>query len=306
MKPFDDIVEKEVEASLSTLIDFIRYGLTQAARLKPWYGHGTTGAWDEMIALTLGSLGLAHDTPATVLQAHLTASEKSFLLAQLKKRLVDKIPTPYLTHRAYFCGQDYYVDERVLIPRSPIAELIEHRFEPWINPDAVHRILDLCTGSGCIAIACAYAFPEALIDGVDLSPDALEVASMNVKHHAVEAQVTLVQSDLWEKIDQSQYDLIVSNPPYVGREEYATLPLEYHHEPKMALEAAENGLAIVKKILKQAKHYLSEHGILVVEVGASDAALIAAYPNLPFTWVELERGGEGVLILTAKQLGEWV
>jgi ribosomal protein L3 glutamine methyltransferase len=291
-----------VAAELKTIADFLRFGLTQANQVELWYGHGTDNAWDEMLALVLGSLKLPLDVDPLLLQARLTKSEKMFLVTQLKKRLVDKIPVPYLTHEAYFAGQPFYVDERVLIPRSPLAELIEQHFSPWLEKIEVSQILDLCTGSGCIAISCAYAFPEANVDAVDISVEVLEVAKINVKRHGLEESVKLIQSDLWQNIPKKRYDLIVSNPPYVSHEEMKTLPAEYRHEPTLALEANNKGLDIVEKILAHAKDYLTPEGLLVVEVGNTEEALVEAYPDLPFLWLEFERGGEGVFVLTADQL----
>lgn len=305
MKPYNQDWHKQesiILDALKTPLDFIRFGITSAAQAGLWYGHGTDNAWDEMMALILCSLNLTHDVNAMVLQARLTRSEKQYLFSQLKKRIIEKVPVAYLTHQAYFCGEAYYVDERVLIPRSPIAELIEQRFEPWVEASHVRRVLDLCTGSGCIAIACAYAFPEAWVDAVDISEDALDVARMNVTQHQMHEVVRVIQSDVWQHVPPVQYDIIVSNPPYVGHQECQTLPAEYHHEPRMALEADDNGLKIIRQIIERAGEVLSPQGILVVEVGNSEPALVEAYPHLPFTWLDFERGGQGVFLLTAEQL----
>lgn len=206
---------------------------------------------------------------------------------------------------AYFCDIPFYVDERVLIPRSPIAEFIKNEFSPWIEASRVHRILDLCTGSGCIAIACCYAFPEAEVDAVDISSEALAVAAINSERLGVEDQLTLIESDCFSQVPQAGYDLIVSNPPYVGKEEMQTLPDEFRHEPVLALETSNNGLAIVEAILHNAHNYLNEHGILIVEVGNSETALCEAYPHVPFTWLEMSHGGHGVFLLTKQQLEEY-
>lgn len=287
-----------------TILDFLRFGLSRAHAEALYYGHGTDNAWDDMHALVLGSLSLPFDVDRMLLQARLTNEEKAMLCRQLERRITERVPVPYLTHKAYFCDLEFYVDERVLIPRSPIAELIRYQFSPWVTEEKVVRILDLCTGSGCIAIACCYAFPDALVDAVDISSDALDVAKINCERHGVQDILTLIQSDCFENVPYETYDLIVSNPPYVGHEEMETLPAEYRHEPTLALETENNGLAIVEKILRHAHLYLSDQGILVVEVGNSEEALIAAYPDVPFTWLEFERGGQGVFLLTKEQLTE--
>jgi ribosomal protein L3 glutamine methyltransferase len=287
---------------LHTLLDFLRFAqsLTRAENL--FYGHGTDNAWDDTLLLILGSLSLPRDLDPMFWQARLTQDEKNRLSQRLQQRIKERVPVPYLTNEAYFCDLTFYVDERVLIPRSPIAELIETQFSPWIETENVHHILDLCTGSACIAIACCYAFPDALVDAVDISSDALAVAAINQKRHGLEEQLQLLESDVFENLPNKHYDIIVSNPPYVSHEEMQVLPPEYRHEPKLALEAEQDGLAVVKRILKQAAHYLSEQGILILEVGHSEAALLAAYPTAMFTWLEFARGGQGVFMLTREQL----
>ncbi|MDI9819110.1 MULTISPECIES: 50S ribosomal protein L3 N(5)-glutamine methyltransferase [unclassified Legionella] len=287
---------------LETLIDFLRFGISQAYGKNLYFGHGTDNVSDEMHALILASLHLPLDSDPLLLQARLTSVEKQKLARQLSRRIIDKVPVPYLTNSAYFCELPFYVDERVLIPRSPIAELIKQQFSPWLIADRVERVLDLCTGSGCIAIACSYAFPEAMVDAVDISPEALEVAAINCERHDLQETVNLIESDCWENIPHVRYDLIVSNPPYVSHEEMQTLPAEYYHEPRLALETGSNGLAIVEKILAKAHDYLTEDGILVVEVGNSEQALEEAFPHVPFTWLEFEHGGQGVFLLTQQQL----
>jgi ribosomal protein L3 glutamine methyltransferase len=289
-------------ASFETVIDFLRFGLSVANKMPLYYGHGTDNAWDDILALVLGSLSLPHDIDSILLHAKLTSDEKKHLTKQLEQRVLAQIPVPYLVNQAYFFDLPFYVDERVLIPRSPIAECIASQFSPFIAADQVHRILDLGTGSGCIAIACCYAFPDALVDAVDVSREALEVAQMNRIKHDVETQLHLLQSDCFDALPHAAYDLIISNPPYVGGDEMAHLPKEYQHEPELALYAENNGLAVVEKMLFSASKYLSEHGILVMEVGNSEEALVAAYPQVPFTWLEFERGGTGIFLLTAAQL----
>lgn len=290
---------------LVSILDFVRFGLTWANSTPLHYGHGTDNALDEVYALILGCLSLPHDTNPMLFHARLTTGEKQMLTRQLERRMVDRVPVPYLTHKAFFCDLPFFVDERVLIPRSPIGELIGQQFSPWIEAGDVTSILDLCTGSGCIAIACCYAFPEAEVYAVDISHSALEVATINQKQHALEDQLTLIESDVFKSVPMQSYDIIVSNPPYVGADEMQTLPDEYRHEPVLALEAPKNGLAIVDRILQQATQYLSEKGILVVEVGNSEEALMEAYPDLAFTWLDFERGGQGVFLLTRDQLNDW-
>lgn len=294
---------KETE-ELSTVLDFLRFSLSCSINAHLYYGHGTDNAWDDMRSLILRSLSLPYDVDPHLLNGRLTTSEKKHLCQQLEKRINQRMPVPYLIKEAYFCDLPFYVDERVLIPRSPIAELIKDQFSPWIDADKVHRILDLCTGSGCIAIACCYAFPDAYVDAVDISSEALAVAAINREQLDVEEQLTLIESDCFNKVPQERYDLIVSNPPYVGKEEMQTLPDEFRHEPVLALETSNNGLAIVETILKQARNYLTEHGILIVEVGNSEEALGDAYPHVPFTWLEMSHGGQGVFLLTKQQLDE--
>lgn len=295
---------KETE-ELVTILDFLRFSFSWASKAELFYGHGTDNAWDDMRSLILRSLYLPYDIEPALLNAKVTSSEHKYLRQQLDKRINQRVPVPYLIKEAYFCTLPFYVDERVLIPRSPLAELINNQFEPWIKPESVHRILDLCTGSACIAIACCYAFPEALVDAADISSQALEVAQINRERLEVVDQLTLIESDCFTSVPKVQYDVIISNPPYVGKDEMATLPDEFRHEPVMALETGNNGLAIVEEILNKAHHYLSDQGILIVEVGNSEEALCEAYPTLPFTWLEFSHGGQGVFLLTKQQLQDY-
>lgn len=288
-----------------SIIDFLRFGLSRAGANPLHYGHGTDNAWDDMMALVLGALSLPMDVSPILLHARLSEEEKTLLCELLKRRIVDRVPVPYLTHEAYFCDLSFYVDERVLIPRSPIAELIQQQFSPWVDADNVARVLDLCTGSGCIAIACCYAFPEAQVYGVDISSDALAVAEINRERHGVQDHLILIESDCFNDVPDIQYDIIVSNPPYVGSDEMQTLPNEYRHEPVLALETGNNGLAITINILHQAHKYLTENGILVIEVGNSEQALVDAYPDVPFTWLDFEHGGQGIFLLTAQQIKQY-
>jgi ribosomal protein L3 glutamine methyltransferase len=298
MPHIDDVITQDFQS----IIDFLRFGISQANAAGLYYGHGTDNVLDDMFALILGSLSLPRDVDPIVLHARLTRDEKALLCQQLKRRIIDRVPMAYLIKEAYFCELPFYVDERVIIPRSPIAELIRQEFSPWIAVDDVARVLDLCTGSGCIAIACCYAFPGAQVDAVDISPEALAVAEINRKKYDLQDVLTLIESDTFENVPVLPYDIIVSNPPYVGHEEMQTLPREYQHEPNLALEASHRGLAVVEKILMSAHTYLSDHGILVIEVGHSEEALLEAYPHIPFTWLDFESGGQGVFVLTRQQL----
>lgn len=297
-----------VKAELQTLRDFLRWTTSRFLEAGLFYGHGNEDAFNEASQLLLSSVNLpVNELPELFLDARLSSDEKDKLLCLIEKRIEQRIPLPYLTHEAWFAGLPFYVDERVLIPRSPFAELIDNQFQPWLeSPDELGRILDLCTGSGCIAIALAMAFPEATVDAVDISEDALAVAEINIKKHELQDQVRAIQSDCWQAIEpQQQYDLIVSNPPYVGAEEMAGLPAEYRHEPASALEAADNGLALVREILLNAADYLSDKGLLFVEVGNSDLAVDAAWPDMAFMWLEFESGGHGIFMLDKAQCIEF-
>ncbi len=292
----------KIHPELQTIRDYIRYAVSRFSEAGLYYGHGTENAWDEAVALVLHSLHLVHDVNPAVLDARLTKAECEVLSTLIEKRVTDRIPVPYLTHEAHFAGHSFYVDERVIIPRSSFAELIENHFEPWVDPENVHSILDLCTGSGCIAIACALAFPDAIVDASDISKDALAVAKKNILRHQVDDQVTLHQSDLFKSLPAKKYDLIVSNPPYVSLDEMEALPKEYLHEPSLALASGKEGLDCTVKILKKAAEYLTPNGVLIVEVGNSEEALAEKYPNIPFTWLEFQHSEGGVFVLTQDQL----
>lgn len=287
---------------LQTVRDFIRLGASQFNRAGLHFGHGTNNALDEAVWLVLHALHLPPDLPVEYFDARLTGAEKRAVMALFQRRVEERLPVPYLINSAWFAGLEFHVDERVLIPRSPIAELIEQGFSPWIEPDRVNSVLDLCTGGGCIAVACAMAFPQAAVDASDLSTAALEVAEINVERHHLQEQLELVHSDLFENLQGRRYDIIVSNPPYVDGRDMAALPAEFRHEPELALAAGDDGLDIVRRILEQASQYLNPGGILVVEVGNSEQALVDAFPELPFVWLEFERGGDGVFLLTREQL----
>lgn len=290
---------------LHTITDFVRWGASQFNKAQLFFGHGTDNAVDEAIILVLHALHLPRTTPEILWHSRLTYIEKRQVLDLLNQRLELRIPAPYLTHEAWFANLRFYVDQRVLIPRSPLAELIERQYEPWVDAEKVTRMLDLCTGSGCIGIASAMlAFPNTEIDLADVSCQALEVAQQNIDSYGLEHRVYTVYSDLFVNLKGLEYELIVSNPPYADAKEMEAMPDEYHHEPTVGLEAGTDGLFYVKQILREAVDYLSPDGVLIVEVGLSQAALIEQYPTVPFTWVEFARGGTGVLVLTAEQLRE--
>ncbi|TQV76559.1 50S ribosomal protein L3 N(5)-glutamine methyltransferase [Aliikangiella marina] len=286
---------------LKTIQDFIRWSYSCFCQSEIYYGHGTDNPWDEAVNLVLQTFDLPGDTPDAILLSRLTREEKRVIAERVAKRINDKVPVAYLTNRAVFCGSEYYVDERVLVPRSPIGELIENQFQPWIDADSVDNILDLCTGSGCIAIACAQHFPHAMVVAGDISADCIDVANIN-RQRLAQDNVEFYESDLFENIPQIQYNIIVSNPPYVDQEDFDEIPEEYLAEPKLGLVSGVDGLDLTRQLLEQANDYLAENGILIIEVGNSAMALEAAFPHTEFLWLEFERGGHGVFLLTKEQL----
>lgn len=287
---------------LNTLSDYLNWGIERAKEAKIYLGHGTDDLWDEVLCIVLHVMKIPHTADIATLQTPVPKAHGEMILHLFKRRIEERIPAAYLTQEAWFAGMPFYVDERVIIPRSPIAELIEVQFEPWVKPEKVLRILDLCTGSACIAIASAKAFPHASVDAVDICPDALAVAKKNITTHGVADQVTVIQSDMFKDLKQQRYDLIISNPPYVSEEEMQVIPAEYNHEPRKALYAPDKGLQFAEDILFNLKHYLAPTGVVVVEVGNSADALLERYEKTPFIWLDFERGGDGIFLLTAESL----
>ena len=283
---------------MTTPRQLIDWAEQQFVQSDVFFGHGADNALDEAAYLVLGALDLPFDLNQEQLNGELSIPDQERIRKLVDERISSRKPTAYLLNNAWFAGLPFYVDERVLVPRSPIAELILDRFSPWIKAPDVTRILDLGTGSGCIAVACALAFPAATVDATDISPDALEVARINCERHGLGQRVNLVESDLFSALNDSRYDIIVCNPPYVTDGEMVALPAEYRHEPSLALAAGVTGLDVVDNILLNAHRHLTPHGILVVEVGNGRAALEAKYPRTPFIWLDFEHGGEGVFIIT--------
>lgn len=287
---------EQIIDELHTVRDFIRWGASRFNEAGLCFGHGTDNAVDEALELVLYSLHLAPGLPGELMHARLTRDERRAAVALIRRRVRERLPAAYLTRRAWFAGFEFYVDERVLVPRSPIAELIEGGFQPWLRAD-VHRILDIGTGSACIAVACAYAFPEAEVDAVDVSEDALAVARINIERHELDGRVHALRSDLFAALAGRRYELIVSNPPYVSRAEMEALPEEYRREPALGLAAGEDGLDIVVRLLAEAADHLTADGVLIVEVGDSEQALIRRFPEVPFLWLDFAKGGGGVFLL---------
>lgn len=288
------------ESRLRTLRDHIRWAVSRFHQEDLFFGHGCDNAWDEARQLILGALHLPYEMADAYLDCALEDDEREYLRFLLQRRIDERVPTAYLLGEAWFCGLPFIVDERVLIPRSPFAELIQQGFSPWLaQPPA--RVLDLCTGSGCIGIACAQAFPEAEVVLADLSFDALEVANLNIERHGLETRVYAVQGDGFQGLPGQRFDLILSNPPYVDAEDFADMPAEYHHEPALGLACGDDGLDLVRQILAEAADHLNEAGLLFVEVGNSQVHVEALYPEVDFAWLEFKNGGHGVFMLSAEQ-----
>lgn len=298
-----DIIWNDALHSLTTVRDFVRFGGSQFERAQLYYGHGTDNAWDEALALVLFALNLSPEFSKKIAACTLTVQERKIILDLFQQRITQRIPVPYLTHEAWFAGLKFYVDRRVIIPRSPIGELLQNGLQFHdIDLEKTHKILDLCTGSGCIAITAAVQFPDAKVDAVDNDPAALQCAQKNIDTYQLGHSITLIESNLFSALASKTYDLILCNPPYVDAVAMATLPVEYNYEPNAALASGDDGLTHAHEILHNAGAHLTEHGVLILEVGASAPALQRAYPHIPFLWLEFAHGGEGVLLLTRDQL----
>jgi len=291
-------------AALRTVADAIRWAEEKLALARIYFGHGTDNALDEAAWLVSAAIAVP---PAELAKHHrrpIAAAARARLKELVEQRIATRKPAAYLLNEAWFAGLRFYVDERVIVPRSLTGEFIRQGFAPWVDATRVRKILDLCTGSGCMAIACAVAFPSAQVDAADISNDALAVARINVDTHGLGDRVRLLQADLFSNLAGNRYDVIVTNPPYVGRAEMRTLPQEYRHEPRLALESGASGLDAITRILRDAADYLEPEGVLIAEVGNSNTALQKKFPRVPFHWLTTGSGDDSVFLLTAKQLIE--
>ncbi len=290
---------------LSSIRDWIRFAVSRLDEAQVFFGHGTDNAYDEAVWLIMSALHLPLDTLDNFLDAVITAEERKHLAHLIERRINARIPTAYLVREAWLKGYRFYVDERVIVPRSFIAELLENALSPWIEyAEMIESAVDLCTGSGCLGILLAEAFPNADVDVIDISPDAIAVANINIANYGLEDRVHAIESDMFDALSGKSYDLIVSNPPYVDANAMSALPEEYRNEPQIALGSGIAGLDHTRTILEQAAHYLNDGGILVVEIGHNRDALLETYPNVSFTWLEVESGNEFVFLLTKEQLLE--
>jgi ribosomal protein L3 glutamine methyltransferase len=289
---------------LHTVRDYLRYACSRFSASPLYFGHGTDNVWDEAVQLVMRSLNLPLENNTLFLDARLVREERQLLHERIDRRIRERVPLAYLLGEAWFMGLPFHVDERVLVPRSPLGELLQNGLQPWLGDHPVNCVLDLCTGSGCIGIGAASIFDEASVDLSDISAEALEVAAANIELHDVAGRVRTVQSDVFDGIG-GRYDVILSNPPYVDADDLADMPEEYHHEPELGLAAGPDGLDIAHRILDGAADHLTPGGLLIVEVGNSWPALDSAYPGLPFTWLDFENGGDGVFLLTAEELNTW-
>jgi ribosomal protein L3 glutamine methyltransferase len=294
---------EQARQELSTLRDVLRFSVSRFNEAGLFFGHGSDNAWDEAAYLLLHTLHLPLERLEPFLDAKLTSDERRAALSIIERRINERLPAAYLTNEAWLGEHRFYVDERVIVPRSFIAELLREQLAPWVDdPWAVGRVLDLCTGSGCLAILAALAFPEAEVDAIDISPDALAVARRNVNDYALESRLHLIESNLFAGLHGQCYDVIISNPPYVNAESMAVLPEEYRHEPALALGSGEDGLDLVRLMLKEVGDHLNPGGLLIVEIGHNRDALEAAFPETPFTWLDTSAGDQHVFLLHREEL----
>ncbi|MDK9715593.1 MAG: 50S ribosomal protein L3 N(5)-glutamine methyltransferase [Sulfuritalea sp.] len=288
---------------LITVRDWLRWAVSRFNEAGLFFGHGTDNAWDEAVWLVLATLHLPRDTLDPWLDAHLTKTERLALLGNLQQRVVHRLPTAYLVQEAWLGPYRFYVDQRVIVPRSFFAELLENGFAPWIDdPESVGAALDLCTGSGCLAILMAHAFPNADVDAIDISADALVVACRNIADYHLDDRVHAIESDLFAAVKGKRYDLILSNPPYVTAAAMDALPAEYRHEPALALAAGPDGLDVVRRILAQARAHLNPGGLLAIEVGHNQDLVEAAFPDMPMVWLDTEHAEGKVFLVTREDL----
>jgi len=295
--------EQAIE-QLHTILDWVRFAASEFERNELYFGHGTDNPWDEAMLLVTASLHMPFDISKEQALCRLISDEKHILAQRIERRVNERIPVAYLINQAWFAGLPFYVDERVLVPRSPLAEVIHQYLPSWFEGRSVDRLLDLCCGSGCIGIAALQAFPDAQVDLADLSRDALDVAEINIDRHNLWHQVAAIESDLFEALAPG-YDLILANPPYVDAEDLADMPAEYHHEPEMGLGSGVDGLDITRRILTEAAKYLNDEGVLVVEVGNSWIHMEEAFPGIPFQWLTFEQGGDGVFVFKKEELQQY-
>ena len=295
--------QTQILNELSSIRDWLRYAVSQFEDSDVFFGHGTSNAYDEAVWLIFGFLHLPHDTIENFLDAHLTSKEKKDLSFLIEKRINDKIPTAYLLNEAWLRDYKFYVDERVIVPRSLIAESLSENLYPWIDdPEKIYSALDLCTGSGCLGIMMAHSFQNAMIDLVDLSEKALQVAEINVNHYGLHDRIELIQSDLFNGLEGKKYDLIISNPPYVNQTSVDSFPREFLKEPSMALGSGEDGLDHTIRIIHEAKQYLNDDGMLIVEIGHNKEILLKKFPKLQFQWLDVSLGNDFVFMLEKSQL----
>ncbi|MEY3878942.1 MAG: ribosomal protein glutamine methyltransferase [Pseudomonadota bacterium] len=295
--------QTQILNELSSIRDWLRYAVSRFEDSDVFFGHGTSNAYDEAVWLIFGFLHLPHDTIENFLDAHLTSKEKKDLSFLIEKRINDKIPTAYLLNEAWLRDYKFYVDERVIVPRSLIAESLSENLYPWIDdPEKIYSALDLCTGSGCLGIMMAHSFQNAIIDLVDISEKALQVAEINVNHYGLHDRIELIQSDLFDRLKGKKYDLIISNPPYVNQTSVDSFPMEFLKEPSMALGSGEDGLDHTIRIIHEAKHYLNDDGILIVEIGHNKEILLKKFPKLQFQWLDVSLGNDFVFMLEKSQL----